>query len=271
MQPLSIKLLPCVLLSVFALVLPNGPCGAGEAKDLKASLALLPGLADTPEKGAFVAVVKAMGEVYPDGKISIELFPFARSMDNVLHGRADFHIPCFRNPEVDQSKLPYSTVTVKIGTLCMVIYSNEEKPMTAKLLTEAIADYKNGKAFPYKIEGAAGIESQYPFPVISSAFVDQSLKKTALKRIDAVVWAQEECDLTIKAFKLGNIHREAWRGFEDVIVIANGPEGERINTLLSSLLNQLRDSGKLADLYSKIHLPYNDWQPSKMGWPVYAP
>ncbi|MFH0974566.1 MAG: transporter substrate-binding domain-containing protein [Spirochaetota bacterium] len=237
----------------------------GNSTDLVASLAQLPGLADTPDKGAFVDIVKAIDEVYTEGTIKIELYPFARSVNNVIAGKADFHIPTFRNLKIDQSKLPYGTVTEKMGKVRFVIYSNTDNPINKKMLDDAILNAKSGQ-FPYKIEGASGIESQYPFPVISTNDVTQGLRKVANKRIDALVWAQEEVDFTIKNLKLKNIRRELWQDFEDAIIISKGPGGDRINNILSDALRKLRASGKLEQLYSKIHRPYENWQPADMGW-----
>ena len=41
------------------------------------TIALIPGLIDSPEKGPFVEVVKAIASVYTGGKIKIETFPFS--------------------------------------------------------------------------------------------------------------------------------------------------------------------------------------------------
>lgn len=255
----EIILLSLLLLFVFLLHALKG------SKDLVASLAELPGLADTPDKGAFVDLVKAMDEVYTAGKIKIVLYPFAHSVNNVIEGKADFHIPTVRNLKIDQSLKPYNTVKEKMGTVYFVIYSNIEKKITKKMLDDAIANIKK-EAFPYKIEIPSGIESEFPFPGISQNSVEQGLKKVESKRIDALVWAQEEVDLTLKKLKIKNINRTLWMGFEDAIIIAKGPEGDKINKLLSDLLKKLQKLGRLEQIYSKIHLPYDDWQPSKMGW-----
>ena len=82
---------------------------AAPPRPLVASLARLPGLAEGPDKGAFVEVVKAMAELHPGG-IRIELYPFARSFRNMEAGQADFHIPSMRNPEIPADKLSFRFV-----------------------------------------------------------------------------------------------------------------------------------------------------------------
>ena len=188
--------LSVLIISVLFLVRLEG------SKDLVASLAQLPGLADSPDKGAFVDVVIAMGELYKEGKIKIELYPFARSINNVIEGKADFHVPGIRNVNIDQSKKPYSMVTEKMGTVFFVIYSNTSKQITKAMLDKAIDNAKSKKGkFPYTIEIPAGIEDQFPFPSISENNVESGLKKVETKRIDALVWAQEEVDLSLRQLK----------------------------------------------------------------------
>jgi hypothetical protein len=235
----------------------------GGSDDLVASLAQLPGLADSPDKGTFVDLVNAIGSVYTKGRITIGVYPFSRSMNNVITGQADFHIPSIRNPNIDQSKLPYGMVKVPMGKVTFVIYSSSTHVLTRKMLNEAIAA---GGKFPYKIDIAGGIENQYPFPGDSTNDIEPSLRKVAAGRIDALVWAQEEADATLKAIKLKNIHREFWMDFDDVVVIPKGQEGERLDSLLSAALTTLNKNGRLNTIHSKVHHSYDNWQPDDMGW-----
>jgi polar amino acid transport system substrate-binding protein len=157
-------------------------------------------------------------------------------------------------------------VTERMGSVSFVIYSHREKPLTKQMLDDAIRNAHSGASFPYSIEVPQGIEDQFPFPAISSNYVYQSLKKVAAKRIDALVWAQEETDLTLKHLKLGGIRRDFWQTFDDVILIPKGPAGDRMNAILSKALTTLKASGRLGQLYFHIHRPYNDWQPYEMEW-----
>jgi hypothetical protein len=64
---------------------------------------------------------------------------------------------------------------------------------------------KGNEQFPYKIEGPAGLESQFEFPYSGSNDLTQSINKLEFKRIDALVWAQEETDTTIKNLKVKTV------------------------------------------------------------------
>lgn len=231
-------------------------------RDLVATLAYIPGLAESQDEGTFVELVKAMDEVYP-GKITIGIYPFARSFNNLLNGEADFHLPAMRNPAVDEPKLPYRYVSEIIGKLSMVLLSNIEKPITKQMVLDAIAQ---GGPFPYKIEVNAGAEENCLFPAISAVNLESSMRKLQNGRIDAIWNAQEETDLVLKRLKLNKIRREFWGHFEDVIVIQKNRRGQEVDVILSAILQSLRQSGKLQSIYQKVHSPYDDWQPAAMGW-----
>ncbi len=235
----------------------------GGSNNLIASLAQLPGLADTPEKGAFVDLVKALDDEYTGGKITIEIYPMARSINNVIEGNADFHIPVFVNPVVPVSKLPFRYISERIGKTSFVLYSNIDKPITVKMINDAIA---RGGKFPYKIETAHGIEGNYNFPLLPAKDIEQSLRKVGAGRIDAMLWAQEEADTVLRELKIKTILRSHMIDFEDTILIQKGPAGDRIDKILSEAVRKLRKSGRLQVLWAKVHRPYNDWQPSRMGW-----
>ena len=231
-------------------------------RNLVASLAQLPGLAEGPDKGAFVELVRAMAEIYP-GRIRIEVYPFARSFRNMEAGLADFHIPAMRNPEIPADKLAYRYVSEKIGSVALVLYSRSDKPVTRKDVYRAL---EQGGPFPYVIEVSAGAEANCAFPAKPTNHFEQSLKKLSDGRIDAIWNAQEETDLVLKRLKLKNIHRSFWGNFDDVIAIRKGPENDALDRTLSGLLRQLRSSGRLGEIYRKVHAPYVEWQPATEGW-----
>jgi polar amino acid transport system substrate-binding protein len=244
----------------FILFLQLNPAGA---QSLTASLAELPGLAETSGKGAFVDFVKAMDEVYTEGTINIVINPFARSIDNAITGKADFHMPIFKNPQVPVSKLPYGYITETIGKTAFVLYSNVDKPITAKMIKEALA---KGGQFPYKIETGNGVETNYNFPLLKTDSIEQSFQKLKAKRIDALLWAQEEADIVLKQLRIKTVYRAHMNDFNDTLLIRKGPEGEKLDKILSAIIVRLRKAGKLDELFLKIHKPYDDWQPAKMDW-----
>ena len=231
--------------------------GAIRAQDLKASLAYLPKISESPDKGPFVDLVKAISEIYTGGTIQISVSPMARSIDNVISGGADFHIPMIRNTVVPANSLPYKCSTEALGKVVFVIYSNKEKPITLNMLKTA----KDEKPFPYRLETGRGLEAFFDFPVTPSNALDQSLKKVDAGRVDGFIWAQEEADYTVRTLALKSVHREFYFAFDDIIVLPKGPKGDQLDAMFTKLIKSLRESGKLQAVHAKIHLPYNDWQP----------
>jgi ABC-type amino acid transport substrate-binding protein len=233
--------------------------------DLVATIAgPFPGLSDSPEKGEFISLVKAIDELYTGGKIKIGVYPFERSFNNVIEGKADLHIPNLRNPAVDSSKFPFAFVTEPIGPVSLVIYSHKDKVITRKMIDDAV---KKGGKFPYVIELAGGMQDNFSFPNVATNDAAQSLQKIQNKRVDAFIWAQEDADFNLKSLKLNAVHREFYEDFDDVITIPKGPKAAQLDKLLSDILKKLKASGRLPkEVYVKVHLPYDNWQPVKMGW-----
>jgi len=57
-------------------------------RDLKVSLGYIPSLSESPDQGYLVDFVRAMDEIYTEGSIIITVYPFPRSLQNVVHGLA---------------------------------------------------------------------------------------------------------------------------------------------------------------------------------------
>lgn len=237
------------------------PSFAAPIETMKASLAAIPTQIDSPEKGPFVDLVKAIA-AHANVKLQIDVFPFARSIENVVEGRADFHVPAIGDKSLDESALPYRFVTENMGKVCFVIYSNAEKPITAEMIANAVA---SGQPFPYNIDVPGGIEGVVGFPAQPSNDLATSLQMVSKKRIDALVWAQEEVDAALRSLKVTTIHREHWRDLDDDIVIAKGPHGDEVNAVLSKAMREMRQTGELERLHARIHHAYDAWQPVDLG------
>lgn len=228
--------------------------------NLVASIAQFPDLSETAEKGTFIDMVKAIDRVYREGNIQIGVYPFARSIENVLRGDADFHIPMFRNPEIDESSLFFINVPEPTGQVTLVIYSHKNKPITRDVIAKAMAA---GGTFPYVIE--VGMDFMFPFKTAGTNDIEQSLRKVQAGRIDAFIWPPEG-DLIVKALKLGNLRRDVYGVFDDTIMVPKTPRGEEVAKLLDAALKELKKQGQLKQYHDRVHLKYEPWQPYEMGW-----
>jgi polar amino acid transport system substrate-binding protein len=223
----------------------------------------LPGLIESAEQGPFVEFVKALDDVYP-GRINIHVYPFARSTHNVIMGKADFHLPTVRDNRVPESELPLAAVDAEMGNFHLVIYSNVDRKLTLAQLEAAMSP---GREFPYRIEGiATGVRNHVAIPFDESFSVESSLLQVNAKRIDAFIHTQEGADPIVIEHRLKNIYRSRFMSYYDVVSVQKSAHGEEVNRILSECIRTLRKSGRLQEIYRRIHRPYDDWQPAEMGW-----
>jgi polar amino acid transport system substrate-binding protein len=221
------------------------------ARDLKASLPFpLPPLVESKDKGILVDLLKAMAEEYKDGKITWELFPFARSMENVEKGRADFHMPQLVNPKIAPDKLPFQFSSDMIFRVVFALYTNKSnKAINPKNVAN------------YKIETDLGVMDFFDFKPVGSPDIESSLKKVDMGRIDGWIMAMPESDMALKKAGLKNIKRWEYQKYDVRIVLQKGPQGKEVDKILSDLIKKLKANGK----YQKIMAPildqkFDDWQ-----------
>ncbi|MBF4800319.1 type 2 periplasmic-binding domain-containing protein [Aeromonas hydrophila] len=219
---------------------------------LNAHLGELPGLINADKTGPFVDLVRAIDDLYPEVSIRITIYPLARAMAGVIAGTADFSLPAIRNLQ-DADLLPYRFSTRSFGKVTHVLYSNTDHLITPDMAYGIVPTKRD-----LLIEATPGF---LPIPLQRSMSIEQSLRKLSRGRIDAFIWAQEEADLMLRQLKLTNIHREHLGDFEDVFIIAKGPAGDETDRFLGEAIDRLAASGKLAEIYSRLHCPYVEWQP----------
>jgi polar amino acid transport system substrate-binding protein len=229
---------------------------------LHAHLGELPGLINADKTGPFVDLVRAIDDLHPDVTIQITIYPIARAMAGVINGKADFSLPAIRNLH-DADMLPYRFSTRSFGKVAHVIYSNTANPVTTDMAYGIEATQRD-----LLIEAVPG---ELPFQVQRSMSIEQSLRKLSRGRIDAFIWAQEEADLMLRQLGLTNIQREFFGDFEDVFIIQKGAAGNEMDAFLAQAIEKLAESGKLEAIYSKIHSPYEHWQPYPEPLPAAKP
>lgn len=234
-----------------------------ESNDFLASLPLLPSLVDSPEKGYYVDLLKAIDDAYTEGNMKIEVNPIARAQQMVAEKQADFYLPKIATKYTDHEKLPYVLASKSLGHISYVLYSNVNKKLTKEDLDKAL---EKGGDFPYKLESSPGLKESFKYPYTVSNNIEESVKKLDAGRIDGYIWSQEEVDAYLNKEKLKNIYRSLFYEFDDDIAIAKNDKSEKINKILTDCIGKLESSGKLKELYDKIHSPYKEWQPSNMGW-----
>ncbi len=229
------------------------------AKDLKASLAIIPVQSergsDGKAKGGFVEVAKAIGDVYEDGNILIEQYPFARSIANVIKGKADFHIPLIKTPHISLESLPFAYSTERITQVSFVLYTRADKaPLDISQFENKLIETQRGHKELFKIK-VGEVDN-----------IEQGIKKLVLGRNDGFIMEQDAVDDYIKRNKIKNIRRTLYAVWDSNIVIPKGPKQKEIDGIISNALKKLKASGRLEKIIKTIHQPYIEWQPYKMDW-----
>jgi polar amino acid transport system substrate-binding protein len=237
------------ILVAFCLMLP---LAQAQARDLKASLPFpLAPLVESKDEGILVDLLRAMAEEYKDGKITWEVAPFQRSMENVQSGKADFHMPQLVNPKLSPDSLPFAFSSESIFEVIFALYTNKNNK-----------DINPSNASSYKIESNLGTMNFFDFKVSGSSDVESSLRKVDLGRIDGWLFAMPESDMLLKKLGLKNIKRWEFAKYDVRIVLHKDAQGKEVDKILSNLIQKLKASGK----YQKIMAPilnqkFDPWQP----------
>jgi polar amino acid transport system substrate-binding protein len=222
-----------------------------EGKDLKASVAQLPVLSESNDRGILIDLLKAMAEEYKDGKLSWEVTVPARAMDNVQKGKADFEIPQIVNPNVSPDKLPFRWSSDVIFKVVYGLYTNKNnKEINARNLKK------------FKIESLNGLEDFFDFPISSSPDIESGLKKVDLGRTDGWIFAIRESDQTLKKLNLKNIKRWEFKKYDVKMVLQKGPQGKEVDMIVSGLIKKLKAKGAYQRIMGPIlDQKFEEWQP----------
>jgi len=223
------------------------------AKDYKISVGKLPLYSESKDKGILIDVLKAMDEEYKDGKFIIEVYPFGRSIDNVIQGKADIHFPTIgkniwgKENDIYEKELLKQGIRRSSSSLTkthFALYSNSSKP---KLNLSKIEEYK--------IETDIGHTIFFNKSMGGTTCLPCSVEKLSNGRIDGLVFASREIDGMIKDAKIKNIRRQDFKIFGSKFIIPAGKKGEEIDKLLSSLIKKMIINGKLEE----VAKPYTDY------------
>lgn len=231
----------------------------GFARDLVACIGIIPPHSmmgkDGVPTGGFVDVVRAIDDVYKEGRITIQLYPIARAINMVKSGKADLFIPYIPPPHLEKAELDYTFASEPLVQVAFVLYSRADGP-----------EFPMDHLGVYKIETLRGAAEHFPFPIGEIDSFRQGLLKVISSRSDGFIVEQEAADKYIREHKLKNIRRTLYAVWNSSIVIPKGERGKELDLIISTALGQLKQSGTLQKITQTIHKPYEDWQPYLMDW-----
>lgn len=222
-----------------------------EARDLKVSMAYMPSISETKAAGVFANYIKSIDSYYDEGAMTVEIFPFARSMNNLLHGDYDMHIPLIINPLSDTTTLPYRYMSHKGWDIPFIIYSHKDKMITREQIDVA----KSQKPFPLTIATDRAHVDFFDFPTLPVSHIEGGLKQVATKRVDAYIFALPPSDYVLKTFPTtfrSKLCTSLYENFEATIVLKKGKKGSDIDAILNTSLKMMEKNGELAKFYQTI-------------------
>jgi len=210
-----------------------------QAADRVMSFGNLPVLAETKDKGILVNMVKALDKAM--GSTSdIGVFPFPRSIDNVVQGKAAYHLPELEDPKTDPASLPFDLSDTMFFKVHFVLYSTKGAGVTLDNLASK------------KIETSMAHTRYFPFKIKGSSNFESSMKKVNAGRIDGFIFAMLEMDSLMAALKLDNIERQLYQSFEVRAILPKGQKGGDTDKYLKAGMDKLVASGEYAKIMGPL-------------------
>ncbi len=218
------------------------------AGEYRATLAQMPVYAVSETEGVLVDFVKVLENV-TGNPIEIKVYPFARSMKNVIEENADFHIPLIKNDIIPEDELSYYYSTETIFHVNFVLYTVKGSGVNVNNLQH------------YKAETDRAHVGYFPFKITPSNKIKHSLRNLHLGRIDAFIFADTATDGVLKDLGYTNIERSLYKRFDVKIILPKTEHGKQVDRMLSESIGKLRESGKLQEIEGPVDQPYDNWQP----------
>ncbi len=223
--------------SLLAVSLSTAP--SAQAADRVMSFGHLPVLAETKDKGILVDMVKAIDKVMGSSS-EIGVFPFPRSIDNVLQGKAAYHLPELEDPKTDPASLPFDLSDAMFFKVHFVLYSTKGAGVTLENLATK------------KIETSIAHTRYFPFNIKGSSNFESSMKKVNAGRIDGFIFAMLEMDSLVEKLKLTNIERQLYQSFEVRAILPKGQKGGETDKYLQAGMDKLVASGEYAKIMGPL-------------------
>lgn len=219
---------------------------SSDAKTIKVSMAELPTLSETPTKGVLIDMLKAFEAVDPANNYEITVVPFSRSIQNVLNGTADVHMPIIRPKNEANFPFKFSN-NISFYKVNFVTYSNKLKNLD-------MSNLKN-----YSIEVHNSHVDFFDFPVKPVSQIESGLAKVDVGRIDMFINADVATDPILNERGFKNIRRSFFDHF-DATVAYRKDSSDEVDAILMNALEKVRASGKLSSILGDVGAKYNDWQ-----------
>jgi len=210
--------------------------------NIKVSLPIIPPLITEEKTGAIVDLVKAMAAEYKDGEMTFDVYPMARSIENVISGNADAHCPYVKNHNITDSDDMFYYTTEPFGKVIFVLYTNKN---VKDLTPENVKDTK------FKVEIQSG-HKEY-LGDLPEAAPDAGLQKVDSGRIDGYIATMDVCDPLLQQMQLENVKRYEYDTFETSIIFKKSDEGKQKQEIVNSLIKKITENGEYDRIMGEIN------------------
>lgn len=227
---------------------------AVDSPDIVVGAGLIPGMVNSSSDGLMVDLIKAMSAAYHHGSMAVRAMTVGRLDVELAEGLVDMSMPYIRMRPSDDVNFNFRFTRQAYGKVSFVLYSRKTAPLTKDAINKAVVL----RPFPYRIESA---DFDWGFPVTQFLSFESAFKKLIAGRIDAFLWAQEEADEALRSLGDASLVRELYGVFDDVFAVQRNARGDFVERVYEQALESLHKSGKLQTIYSKIHRPFDPWQP----------
>lgn len=215
---------------------------------LKASIAQLPVLAESNERGILIDLLKAM-RAANKGQLDYDVVPFNQSLNGTLKGHADFHIPLLKEANSGARGPGFTYSRESLWQVTFALYTNKAKKIDLQALKQA------------NIETESTHVQFFPEAKPSQDVAD-SLARVNSGVLDGFIFAALECDEIIKRNSLSNIESHKYKTFDVKFIVPNGQRGESTEKSVERLIAKIRANGEFDKIMSPITNFYRNWEPT---------
>ncbi len=207
------------------------------AQDRTVCLAALPGLADDVNHGLLVGFVRTLdAETKTRSQIIVQ--PFSRCLHSVAEGDADIMLPMIETAGIETKNLKLSRE--RIFRVTFSLYTKSKITLSPEVLASL------------KIETDLAHVGSFDFPVIGSASLENSFRKLDAGRIDGVLFARYESDLTISRLGLSGLVGQDYATYPVHAVLGQSPNSVRAEKWLSSGIDAIRAHGDINKVFAAL-------------------
>jgi polar amino acid transport system substrate-binding protein len=178
-------------------------------------------------------------------EITIERFPFKRSLMMAATGEVDFHFPMIKDHDATDEGLPFGYSETTIFTVNFVLYTRSGETLDLDNLHN------------YRMATFGGHGKLFPFPTSEDNTIESSLRKLDSGRIDGFIFADSGADPVLFELGLMGIQRQLYKVYDVHAVISHRAKKGPVDQFITEATQNM-DRNILG--LAQVDQPYHDWQ-----------